>query len=363
MNISGITFASDVWKYAKRGARKAGNFFGVITPDMAIDLGTANTLVYLKGLGVVLNEPSYLAFGGGNFWFGAAAKLMNGKEHAGLKVSRPLKDGVITNAEDAKHMIHGCYKLMKVSSRLIGPLILVCVPAGSTPVERKAIQEAAESAGAREVYLVKEPMAAAIGAGLAVNEPRGSMIVDIGGGTTEIAIVSLGGIVYSCSIRVGGDTMDEAIISYIRRKYNLLIGETTSEKIKKEIGAACVLNNEEENHGMIIKGRDLVYGIPKEIMVTQKQIAESLFEPVSQIVTAVLKALEASPPELASDISDSGIWLSGGCSMLRYLDFVLKNATKLVVRVAKDPLFCVINGMGTVLENLNKYRHVLFKQE
>ena len=339
---------------------KIGNSLGIITRDIAIDLGTANTLVYEKGKGLVLNEPSVVAIDeNGRCIFGTEAKLMMGKAHSGIRVTRPLKDGVITNPEDAKHMINGCYRLMNEKTGLIGPLMLICTPSGATPVENKA----AESSGARDAYLVSEPMAAAIGAGLCVNEPRGSMIVDIGGGTTEIAIISLGGIVYSCSIRVGGDAMDEAIISYIRRKYNLLIGEITAEKIKKEIGAACVVGGEEDNQSMIVKGRDLVYGIPKEIIITQKQIAESLFEPVSQIVAGVLKALEASPPELASDISDSGVWLSGGCAMLKYLDYVIKNATKLLVRVADDPLFCVINGMGVILENLNKYKHVLFRQD
>jgi rod shape-determining protein MreB len=346
------------------GFQKIGNSLGVIARDIAIDLGTANTLVYEKGKGVVLNEPSFVSIDdNGKCIFGTEAKLMMGKAHSGIRVTRPLKDGVITNPEDAKHMINGCYKLMNEKTGLIGPLMVICTPSGATPVENKAIQEAAESSGARDVYLITEPMAAAIGAGLSVNEPRGSMIVDIGGGTTEIAIISLGGIVYSHSIRIGGDAMDEAIVSYIRRKYNLLIGEITAEKIKKEIGAACVVEGPEDDQSMVVKGRDLVYGIPKEIVVTQRQIAESLFEPVSQIVAGVLKALEASPPELASDISDSGIWLSGGSSMLKYLDFVLKNATKLIVRVADNPLFCVINGIGIVLENLNKYKHVLFKQE
>jgi rod shape-determining protein MreB len=317
-----------------------------------------------------LNEPSVVAIDENNKCiFGGEAKLMMGKAHSGIKVMRPLKDGVITNAEDAKHMIHGCYKLMEdmgLMSRnrlLIGPLVIVCVPAGSTPVERKAIQEAAETSGAREVFLIEEPMAAAIGANLPVNEPKGSIIVDIGGGTTEIAIISLGGVVYSRSIRIGGDAMDEAIVSYIRRKYNLLIGEITAEKIKKEIGAACVIMDEEENQSMVIKGRDLVFGIPKEIIVTRKQIAESLLEPVAHIVSGILKALEASPPELSSDIADSGIILSGGCSMLKYLDFVIKNATKLPTRLAEDPLFCVVKGMGQVLEDFKRYKHVLFRQE
>lgn len=360
------------------GLKRMSSALGIMTKDIAIDLGTANTLVYAKNKGIILNQPSVVAIMENNqpnnshypkYIFGEEAKLMMGKVHPGIKVIRPLKDGVITNAEDAKYMIHGCYKLMEEmgflsrNRLLIGPLVIVCVPAGSTPVERKAIQEAAETSGAREVFLIEEPMAAAIGAGLPVNEPKGSMIVDIGGGTSEIAIISLGGVVYSRSIRVGGDSMDEAIISYIRRKHNLLIGEITAEKIKKEIGAACIIGNEEENQSMVIKGRDLVFGIPKEIIVTRKQIAESLLEPVANIVSGILKALEASPPELASDISDSGIILSGGCAMLKYLDFVIKNATKLPVKLANDPLFCVVRGIGHVLDNFKKFKHVLFKQE
>ena len=355
----------------REGLKKFCNSIGIITRDIAIDLGTANTVVYIKNKGISLNEPSVVAIDKINnkCIFGTEAKLMTGKTHSGVEVKRPLKDGVITNSEDAKHMIHGCYKLMEdmgLMSRnrlLIGPLIIICVPAGSTPVERKAIQEAAESSGAREVFLIEEPMAAAIGAGMPVNLAKGSMIVDIGGGTAEVAIVSLGGVVYSRSIRVGGDTMDDAIVSYIRRKYNLLIGEITAEKIKKEIGAACIISSEEENQSMIVKGRDLVYGIPKEIMINQRQIAESLIEPVSHIVSGVLKALESSPPELASDIADTGITLSGGCAMLKYLDYVIKNATKLPVRIAQDPLFCVIRGMGEVLENYSKFKHVLFRQD
>ena len=245
---------------------------------------------------------------------------------------------------------------------LTGPMIIICVPSGSTPVERRAIQEAAESAGARDVYLIEEPMAAAIGAGLPVTSATGSMIVDIGGGTTEVAVLSLGGIVYSRSVRVGGDKMDEAIISYIRRHYNLLIGEATAEKIKKQIGAAYV-DDSVEPRKMEIKGRDLIHGIPKEMVLNEKQIADSLVEPVSQIVEAVKVALECTPPELSSDIVDTGIVMTGGGALLRNLDHVLKETTKLPVIIAEQPLSCVALGTGRVLEEFNALKHVLFKQD
>jgi rod shape-determining protein MreB len=243
-----------------------------------------------------------------------------------------------------------------------GPLIIICVPSGSTPVERRAIQDAAERAGAREVFLIEEPMAAAIGAGLPVTEPTGSMIVDIGGGTTEVAVLSLGGIVYARSVRVGGDKMDEAIISYIRRHHNLLIGETTAERIKKEIGAACP-PQDGKGKSIEIKGRDLMNGVPKELTLNEYQIAESLIEPVSQIVEAVKVALECTPPELSADIVDKGIVMSGGGSMLHNLDYVLSQATGLPVFVAEEPLNCVALGTGKVLENTNILKHVLFKQD
>jgi rod shape-determining protein MreB len=241
-------------------------------------------------------------------------------------------------------------------------MIVVCVPSGSTPVERRAIQEAAEAAGAREVFLIEEPMAAAIGAGLPVTEPRGSMIVDIGGGTTEVAVLSLGGIVYAISVRVGGDKMDEAIISYIRRNHNLLIGESTAEKIKKQIGVAYV-DPSLEARTMEIKGRDLINGIPREIILSEKQIAESLVEPVSQIVQAVRVALECTPPELSSDIVDTGIVMTGGGSLLKGLDYVLSEATQLPVFVADQALSCVALGTGRVLEEFSRFKHVLFKQD
>jgi rod shape-determining protein MreB len=343
--------------------------FGMMSCDMAIDLGTANTLVYVRGQGIVLNEPSVVAMkssGNGTipFAFGNEAKMMLGRTPAKIEAIRPLKDGVIADFASAEEMIK--HFIHKVHSRhnLIKPrpLIIICVPSGSTPVERRAIQEAAENAGAREVYLIEEPMAAAIGAGLPVTEPTGSMIVDIGGGTTEVAVLSLGGIVYARSVRVGGDKMDEAIISYIRRYSNLLIGESTAEKIKKEIGAACA---PESGEGRLveIKGRDLMNGVPKEIILSEYQIAEALVEPVGQIIEAVKVALECTPPELSSDIVDKGIVLSGGGGLLRNLDLVLSNATSLPVFVANEPLNCVALGSGKVLESPDQLRHVLFRQE
>jgi rod shape-determining protein MreB len=343
--------------------------FGLSSADMAIDLGTANTLVYVKGRGIVLNEPSVVAMKdmGGTmvpFAFGNEAKLMLGRTPAKIEAKRPLKDGVIADFQSAEEMIkHFIHKVHQRASLIKPrPLIIICVPSGSTPVERRAIQEAAENAGAREVFLIEEPMAAAIGAGLPVTEPTGSMIVDIGGGTTEVAVLSLGGIVYARSVRVGGDKMDEAIISYIRRYGNLLVGETTAEKIKKEIGAAAAPQSG-EGQRMEIKGRDLLNGVPKEITLSEYQIAESLVEPVGQIIEAVKVALECTPPELSSDIVDKGIVLTGGGAMLKNLDLVLSNATGLPVFVAQEPLNCVAVGSGKVLENPDQLKHVLFKQE
>ncbi len=341
--------------------------FGFFSSDMAIDLGTANTLVYVKGKGIVLNEPSVVALIKENgtykpYAFGHEAKMMLGRTPAEIEAKRPLKDGVIADFKSAEEMIKHFIRTVHDRRTFTGPLIIVCVPSGSTPVERRAIQEAAESAGAREVFLIEEPMAAAIGADLPVTEPTGSMIVDIGGGTTEVAVLSLGGIVYSRSVRVGGDKMDEAIISYIRRHHNLLIGESTAEKIKKQIGTAYIPANE-EGRMMEIKGRDLIHGIPKEMILSEHQIAESLIEPVSQIVEAVKTALERTPPELSSDIADKGIVMTGGGSLLKNLDHVLRDATKLPVFVAEQALSCVALGTGRVLEDFARLKHVLFKQD
>jgi rod shape-determining protein MreB len=335
--------------------------------DMAIDLGTANTVVYVKGQGIVLNEPSVVALINQNgsykpYAFGHQAKMMLGRTPAEIDAKRPLKDGVIADFKSAEEMIKHFIRTIHNRRTFTGPRIVICVPSGSTPVERRAIQESAESAGAREVFLIEEPMAAAIGAGLPVTEPTASMVVDVGGGTTEVAVLSLGGIVYARSVRIGGDKMDEAIISYIRRHHNLLIGESTAEKIKKNIGTAYI-QPDKEGRMMEIKGRDLVHGIPKEILLSEHQIAESLIEPVSQIVEAVKIALECTPPELSSDIVDKGIVMTGGGALLNNLDHVLREATKLPVFIADQPLYCVALGIGKVLEEYEKLKHVLFKQD
>nr|WP_051579724.1 rod shape-determining protein [Neorickettsia helminthoeca] len=335
--------------------------------NLAIDLGTANTLVYVENKGIKLNQPSVVALveDKGRFIpyaFGHPAKLMLGKTPDKIKAIRPLKDGVIADFRCAEEMIKYFIKIVNSGALINRPNIVICVPSGSTPVERRAIQDAAESAGAREVFLIEEPMAAAIGGGLPVTEPKGSMIVDIGGGTTEVAVISLGGIVYSRSVRVGGDVMDEAIISYIRKHYNLLIGESTAEKIKKELGTVYVRDKAQER-SMTLRGRDVVNGIPKEIILTESQIAESLEEPISVIIAAVMVALETIPPELSSDIASSGIMISGGGAMLRNLDYVLSNATQLSVSISENPLECVAIGTGKVLESLETFKHVLFKQD
>jgi rod shape-determining protein MreB and related proteins len=341
--------------------------FGLFSSDMAIDLGTANTLVYVREKGIVLNEPSVVALinqGGVKipYAFGHQAKLMLGRTPKDIEALRPLKDGVIADFKGAEEMIKHFIRAVHNRRGLTSPLIVVCVPSGSTPVERRAIQDAAESAGAREVFLIEEPMAAAIGAGLPVTEPTGSMIVDIGGGTTEVAVLSLGGIVKADSCRVGGDMMDQAIISYIRRYHNLLIGETTAEEIKKTIGAACP-PDEGDGEEMHIKGRDIINGVPKEIILNRRQISESLQEPVAQIVQAVKEALEKTPPELSSDIVDKGIVMTGGGALLKDIDKVIRKATGLPVFVAEQALNCVALGTGRTLEEPEKFKHVLFKQD
>jgi rod shape-determining protein MreB len=336
---------------------------GLLSADMAIDLGTANTLVYVKGKGIVLDEPSVVAITNNRgrkqvLAVGDEAKQMVGRTPGNIEAIRPLRDGVIADFEVAEEMIK--HFIRKVHNRrgFASPRVIICVPSGSTAVERRAIQESAESAGARRVFLIEEPMAAAIGAGLPVTEPTGSMVVDIGGGTTEVAVLSLGGIVYARSIRVGGNKMDEAIISYIRRNHNLLVGEATAERIKKEIGSACL---PEDGNGRVleIKGRDLMNGVPKEIVISQRQIAESLAEPVSAIIEAVKVALEHTAPELSADIVDKGIVLTGGGSLLGNLDFVLRHATGLPVSLADEPLTCVALGTGRCLEEMKTLRHVL----
>ena len=342
------------------------NLFGIMSADMAIDLGTANTLVYVKGRGIVLNEPSVVAIINQRgkkqvLAVGDEAKMMLGRTPGNIEAIRPLRDGVIADFEIAEEMIK--HFISKVHNRrsFASPQVIIAVPSGSTAVERRAIQESAESAGARRVYLIEEPMAAAIGAGLPVTEPTGSMVVDIGGGTTEVAVLSLGGIVYARSVRVGGDKMDEAIIAYIRRNHNLLVGESSAERIKQQIGTACP---PEDGNGdsMQIKGRDLMNGVPKELIINQRQISESLAEPVGAIIEAVKVALEHTAPELAADIVDKGIVLTGGGALLGNLDMVLRNATGLPVSIADEPLSGVALGTGRALEELKSLKGVLYQQ-
>ncbi len=330
---------------------------------MAIDLGTANTLVYVEGRGIVLNEPSVVAIETMNGIkkvkaVGDDAKMMMGKTPDTIEAIRPLRDGVIADIEVAEQMIK--YFIKKVHSKrniLKYPEIVICVPSGSTSVERRAIRDAASNAGASQVYLILEPMAAAIGAGMPVTEPVGSMVVDIGGGTTEVAVLSLRGLAYTTSVRVGGDKMDEAIVSYVRRHHNLLIGESTAERIKKSY-ATAIIPEDGEGAKIHIRGRDLVNGVPKEITINQANIAEALSEPIGAIVEAVRIALENTAPELAADIVDQGIVLTGGGALIAGLDEYLREETGLPVTVAEDPLSCVALGTGRALEEA-VYRGVL----
>ena len=336
---------------------------GLWSTDMAIDLGTANTLVYVKNQGIVLNEPSVVAIlnsDGKNkvLAVGLEAKEMLGRSPGNIEVIRPLRDGVIADFEVAEEMIK--HFIQKVHNRraFTSPIIVICVPSGSTGVERRAIHESAERAGARKVYLIEEPMAAAIGAGLPVTEPSGSMIVDIGGGTTEVAVLSLGGIVYAESARVGGDKMDESIIAYMRRHHNLLIGTMSAERLKKTIGSAF---SPEDGDGekYTVKGRDLVNGVPKELILSERNVAEALAEPIGTIIEAVKRALENTAPELAADIVDRGIILTGGGALLSGMDVVLRKATGLPVTVAEDTLLSVALGTGKVLDEMKNLKSVL----
>ena len=337
------------------------SLWGLLSDDLAIDLGTANTLIYVKGQGIVCNESSVVAVqkdprGGKRVLaVGLEAKRMLGRTPGNVVAIRPLKDGVIADFETTEAMLR--YFIHKVHNRrtLVRPRIVICVPNGITEVEKRAVKESAESAGAREVYLIEEPMAAAIGAGLPVTEPVGNMIVDIGGGTTEVAVISLAGVVFSRSIRVGGDKMDEAIIQYIKRKYNLLIGERTAELIKITIGSAYP---GDEIHTMEIKGRDLVAGVPKTVELSDEEIRDPLLESINQIVEAVRMALERTPPELAADIVDKGIVLAGGGALLRNLDILLREETGLPVVVAEDPLTTVVMGAGKALDEISLLREV-----
>jgi rod shape-determining protein MreB len=330
-----------------------------LSNDIAIDLGTANTLVYVKGKGIILNEPSVVAVqknyrGMQNrvLAVGKDAKDMLGRTPGSIIAIRPIKDGVIADFEVTSKMLE--YFITKGRAQLGGripvrPRIVICVPYGITQVEKRAVKESAHAAGAREVYLIEEPMAAAIGAGLPITDPTGSMVVDIGGGTTGVAVISLGGIVYCKSIKVAGDKFDEAIVNYVRRQFNLLIGERTAETIKIKIGNAYPF---EEEKFMEVKGRDLVAGAPKTIEVSSSQINDALMDPLSEVVDAVRTALEKTPPELASDIVDNGIVLTGGGALLANLDVLLRERTGLPVTIAENPLSCVVLGSGKVLEEI-----------
>ena len=333
-----------------------GKFFRFASQDMAIDLGTANTVVYVRGQGIVLNEPSVVAIVTLNGIkrvkaVGDDAKLMMGKTPDSIEAIRPLRDGVIADIDVAEQMIkHFIHKVHGKRHMFSYPEIVICVPSGSTSVERRAIRDAASNAGASQVFLIEEPMAAAIGANMPVTEPIGSMVVDIGGGTTEVAILSLRGLAYTTSVRTGGDKMDEAIVYYVRRHHNLLIGEATAERIKKDFGTARP-PADGIGETLHIKGRDLVNGVPKEISINQGQIAEALSEPIGTILEGVRVALENTAPELAADIVDQGIVLTGGGALMAGLDEFLRDETGLPVTVAEDPLTCVAIGTGRAMED------------
>lgn len=328
----------------------------VVSNDLAIDLGTANTLVYVKGSGIIVNEPSVVAVQKDSRGIrrvvavGKEAKEMLGRTPGSIMAIRPMKDGVIADFEVAEAMLR--YFIAKAHNRrsLVRPRIMICVPYGITEVEKRAVRESAESAGAREVYLIQEPMAAAIGAGLPITEPGGNMVVDIGGGTTEVAVISLAGIVFSGSARVGGDKMDDAVINYIKRKYNLLIGERTAENIKINVGSAYP---DSEVKTMEVKGRDLVAGVPRTVVVDADEVREALADPINEIVEAVKLALERTPPELAADIVDKGIVLTGGGALLKNLDILLREETGLPVMLSEDPLTAVVMGAGKALDQVS----------
>jgi len=336
-------------------------FSGLFSNDLAIDLGTSNTLIYVRGKGIICNEPSVVAVQQNSrgdrkiLAVGREAKEMLGRTPGAVSAIRPIRDGVIADFEVTEAMLR--YFITKAHNRhtMVKPRIVICVPNGITEVEKRAVRESAGSAGAREVYLIEEPMAAAIGAELPVAEAAGNMIVDIGGGTTEVAVISLAGIVYSRSIRVGGDQMDEAIVQHIKRRYNLLIGERTAETIKVQIGNAFGFD---EVRTMLIKGRDMIAGVPRTVEITSDEVREALTEPIAAIVDTVRTALERTPPELAADIVDKGIVLAGGGAMLANLDVILREETRLPVMIADDPLSCVVLGTGRVLDELELLKQV-----
>ena len=340
--------------------------YDIISRDMAIDLGTSNTLVYVKGEGIVLNEPSVVALTEVNgkkqvIAVGDEAKRMLGKTPGKIQAIRPMKDGVIADFEVAEQMIK--YFIQKIHNRksFSNPQVIICVPSGATNVERRAIRESADAAGARKVYLIEEPVAAAIGAGLPVAEATGSMIVDIGGGTTEVAILSLGGVVLSTSVKTAGDKFDDAIIEYMRTYHKLAIGETTAERMKTDVGTACA-PDDGNGETMYVKGRDLVTGLPKEIQISERQISEALAEPVAQIIETIKKALEQTPAELAADIVERGIVLTGGGSLLSNLDVVLRRSTSLPISTSEEPLLCVVKGTGKALEEKNKLSDLFYSE-
>ncbi|MBW1780636.1 MAG: rod shape-determining protein [Deltaproteobacteria bacterium] len=337
---------------------------GLFSNDLAIDLGTANTLVYMKGKGIVLREPSVVAVrkdgrGGSKVLaVGRDAKMMLGRTPGNIVAIRPMKDGVIADFEITEAMLRHFIRKAHNRRTFVRPRIIICVPSGITQVEKRAVRESAESAGAREVFLIEEPMAAAIGAGLPITEPTSNMVVDIGGGTTEVAVISLAGIVYSKSVRVGGDKMDEAILQYIKRKYNLLIGITTAEIIKTGIGSAYPSDQAET---IDVKGRDLVTGIPKILTIDSDEVRQSISEQIETIVETVRIALEQTPPELAADIVDTGIVLAGGGSLLKNLDVLLREETKLPITVTEDPLSTIVLGSGMALDNIAMLKEVTIR--
>jgi len=337
---------------------------GLFSNDLAIDLGTSTTLVYVKGKGIVLCEPSVVAIrrdsrGGRKILaVGKEAKKMLGRTPGNIAAIRPMKDGVIADFEITESMLRYFIAQVHKGRTLVRPRIIVAIPSGITEVEKRAVRESAQSAGAREVYLIEEPMAAAIGAGLPVSEPSGNMIVDIGGGTSEVAVISLSGIVYSQSARVGGDKMDEAVAQFIKRKYNLLIGERTAEMVKIQIGTAYP---EDDVRTMEIKGRDLLTGTPKVLQVSSEEMREAMAEPINAILEAVKTTLERTPPELAADIVDKGIVLAGGGSLLRNLDVLLREETSLPITITEDPLSAVVLGSGKALDELDLLKEVMIR--
>ena len=334
-----------------------------LSEDMGLDLGTANTLVYVKGKGIILNEPSVVAIATDSknnksvLAVGTEAKSMLGRTPGSIQAIRPMKDGVIADFDIAESMIKHFIKKIHKKSFFASPNIVICVPSGATNVERRAIKESAEAAGAKKVFLIEEPVAAAIGAGLPISEPSGSMVVDIGGGTTEIAVLSLGGVVHSSSIKVGGDAWDDAIVNFMRSVHKLAIGESTAEKIKKEIGCAGIPENG-DGKTLTVKGRDLINGLPREVVISERQVAEALSDSLSQIITALKRALEVVPPELAADIVDTGIMLTGGGALLQRLDEAIRVTTGLPVSIADDPLTCVARGTGMALEENHQHQDV-----